>query len=231
MAELNANLEKYRAAQERISAGKWAVDPETGRLFGRGGREIGVNPHPSGYRTATVLLGANPQAKNVLIHRIVWESVHGLIEDPEAQINHLNGVKHDNRIVNLELTDAAGNIRHANLTGLARNPRGEKHGCAKLTDSQVSRMREDYDRGESAAAIAARHDLNPTYAYAIISGRFWKHLPPAKRVEVRRCQLPDCDAEVERPMRKFCSQQHFAEGKRLYDREQRRAWRARRKAA
>jgi hypothetical protein len=46
-------------------------------------------------------------------HRIIWKLVHG--DDPNGQIDHVNGVRHDNRIANLRLSDQCENQRNAGL--------------------------------------------------------------------------------------------------------------------
>ena len=46
-------------------------------------------------------------------HRIIWKLVHG--DEPNGQIDHVNGVRHDNRIANLRLSDQCENQRNAGL--------------------------------------------------------------------------------------------------------------------
>ena len=55
--------------------------------------------------------------KLYLCHRLVWEAVHGPV--PEGyEINHINGIKNDNRLANLELVTHQENMQHAKRTGL-----------------------------------------------------------------------------------------------------------------
>lgn len=45
------------------------------------------------------------------VHRIIWEHVHGAI--PEGQeVDHVNGIRHDNRIVNLRLVTHRQNLQN-----------------------------------------------------------------------------------------------------------------------
>lgn len=99
-------------------------DPGTG-LFkwrsnrrGRGGIKAGDvagTTHIKGYVQIKVL-GAL-----YLAHRLAWFYVHG--EWPSAQIDHVNGCRNDNRLINLRLATAAQNgwnskCHRDNRTGL-----------------------------------------------------------------------------------------------------------------
>jgi hypothetical protein len=61
--------------------------------------------------------------KTKSVHRLVCEAFHG--EAAGRQTNHLNGVKTDNRAVNLEWCTGSENVRHAIRLGLAK-PRSHK---------------------------------------------------------------------------------------------------------
>ena len=43
-----------------------------------------------------------------LVHRVIWVYTHGDIPD-DVEIDHRNGIRHDNRIANLRLADHTGN--------------------------------------------------------------------------------------------------------------------------
>jgi hypothetical protein len=61
---------------------------------------------------------------HVLIHRAVYEAFVGPIP-AGMQINHLDGVKTNNAVSNLEIVTPAENSAHAAVTGLA--PSGNRH--------------------------------------------------------------------------------------------------------
>jgi DNA-binding XRE family transcriptional regulator len=78
-------------------------------------------------------------------HRLVWFAKCGKI--PHGMIiNHKNGVKHDNRPENLEIMSARENTLHAIKEGL-RDHRGQKNPAAKISDSDVARIRLRYASG------------------------------------------------------------------------------------
>jgi hypothetical protein len=108
------------------------------------------------------------------VHRVVWEYVHGPI--PGLDINHLNGVKTDNRIVNLEAVTRAENNRHAVVTGLTVPARGERAGMTKLTEDQV---REIYRRawaGESQRSLGAAYSVSGNAVANIKHRVTWAHV-------------------------------------------------------
>lgn len=78
--------------------------------------------HHSGYLTVFTL------GRSYRLHRLAWLYVHGTM--PTCLIDHINGVKSDNRIVNLRLSNPMENAqnRHqaqrgaeSGLLGVARN--------------------------------------------------------------------------------------------------------------
>ena len=75
--------------------------------------------------------------KTVFLHRWVWEQRYG--EIPKGmQINHLNGIKTDNRIENLECVTPRENMKHAIKLGTWIPNR------RKLTDEEVLNIRKMY---------------------------------------------------------------------------------------
>ncbi len=101
-------------------------DPETG-IFTRKIRT--AQRHKIGDRADFLVTSGNSEgycrvsfdSKRYLAHRVVWLYVHG--SWPELDIDHINGIKSDNRLANLREVDRSTNLqnmRHArkdNKTG------------------------------------------------------------------------------------------------------------------
>lgn len=111
-------------------AGAW-VDPDSGKIFNRFGRELG-SKRGHAYIRISLPTGL------FYAHRLVFEAVNGPIPAGLC-INHINGNKHDNHPKNLEVVTPSENMKHAWETGLA--VRGEQHPSAKMTEQQVLEIR------------------------------------------------------------------------------------------
>jgi hypothetical protein len=78
------------------------------------------------------------------VHRLVAAAFLGPPPSPSHEVNHLDGVRTNNHVNNLDWTTSSGNKLHAYTTGLTpdrRLARGDRHGNSKLTDAQVEQIR------------------------------------------------------------------------------------------
>lgn len=81
-------------------------------------------PDPKGY--LRISLSKNGKKKTFKIHRLVAEA---FIPNPKnkEQINHINGIKNDNNVENLEWVTNGENQTHANKKGLRKAPKQNSH--------------------------------------------------------------------------------------------------------
>jgi hypothetical protein len=97
-------------------------EPDTGEFYWRIARghanpgDIAGNDTAKGYRS----IGLN--GRQYLVHRVVWFFEKG--EWPKGSLDHINGIKHDNRIENLR--EATRSQNGANRGKEARNTSGFK---------------------------------------------------------------------------------------------------------
>lgn len=138
------------------------------------GRPLTAHRSRHGYRRFAFSLEG--KQKYVPVHRAVWEAFKWKIP-PEMQINHLNGVKDDNRLENLDCVTQSENVKwNYRVLGVAppNNPqRGSKNGRAKLTDADIPRIFALRADGRSQQSIADLLGVSQTSVSRVLLGKSW----------------------------------------------------------
>jgi hypothetical protein len=148
------------------------------RSIGMNARQKVLRPGLGNGGYLRVRLSPNVQ-KHLAVHRLVWEAFRGAIPTGR-EINHRNGIKADNRLVNLEIVSHAGNMWHAVHSGLI-DPKGgtqtilfgEDNPSAKLNRELVVLIRDLSSGGLSAAAIARQLGLKYRTVHHVVAGTYW----------------------------------------------------------
>lgn len=140
----------------------------------RTGRMLNPPARASGYVQATVRL-KDGSARHPLLHRLVAAAFIGPIPDG-MQVNHKNGKKNDNRVVNLEIVTAAENNLHAfRVLNRTRSP-GSKHHSAKLTEVDVLDIRWLHGLGVKQFELAKEYGIDKTTVRDLVHRHHWNHI-------------------------------------------------------
>jgi hypothetical protein len=141
-----------------------------GRSRNRRPRTMSPGLTGSGYRS--VIFSINGAKTWRMVHRLV-ASAFVPNADQKEQVNHINGVKTDNRAENLEWVTPAENTRHSIRTGLARSQHGEGNRMAKLTAKEASQIMGLRGSGMPQRKIAAMFGVSSKTVSKIQCGNGW----------------------------------------------------------
>lgn len=138
------------------------------------GRILVPRVDQDGYLRVRLTVG-RPQRKYVFVHRLVMLAFVG--ECPSHyQVNHINGVKSDNRLANLEYCTDSQNKHHAFDTGLRANKTGQDWATAKLTDAKVREIKRLLSEGIKGSEIAKMFGMSRAQISRINTGKHWEHV-------------------------------------------------------
>lgn len=148
-------------------------------------KPLGLQVMHTGYGRYTLSNGNIRQ--DFSAHRLIWETFNGPISEG-LQINHINGVKTDNRLRNLEICSQSQNLLHAYRVlkiPAPNNPNpGSKNGRAKLTEEQIPEIVSLYRTGEfTQKQLAGRFQISRTMISFIVAGKNWRTAQPSAKIQ------------------------------------------------
>lgn len=137
-------------------------------------REVSLFPDRDGYMKFNAGT-AEGKKKQFSIHRVVLEEFVGSCPDGMQACHYPDGDKSNNRVTNLRWGTPKDNAIDREVHG--HTLRGEKHGYAALTESEVVEIRKMYATGRySQQMLAYLYFVTQSAIWMIVNEKNWKHL-------------------------------------------------------
>lgn len=147
------------------------VGSVTGKTYHRKGKVMPQHYNEDGYKV--VYLTKNARDRTLGVHRAM---ALAFIPNPDNKpmINHLNAIRDDNRLENLEWCTNSENIKHSFNLGISCN-KGDKHPRRVLTMEMVRGIRAELASGKTPAEVAGVFGINRRNVYAVRDRQNWNY--------------------------------------------------------
>lgn len=146
---------------------------KNGGSFIQKGRILSTPPDTHGY--AKLIFSVDKEITHDSVHRVVAKA---FILNPETKphVNHLNSIRHDNRVENLEWATEKENSMHAAAKGRI-GAKGSRNSYAKVDEALVLEIREKYaTRNYYLSELSKEYNIHFGTISYIVRGDTWKHV-------------------------------------------------------
>lgn len=109
------------------------------------------------------------------IHRLICEAFHGLPQDTNLEVRHLDANRANNKPSNLAWGSRRDNIN--DCISIGNTLKGEKHPNAAIDTKMVYYIRRLYQLHVRHKDIVRITGLSSSLVCAVYTYRTWKHLP------------------------------------------------------
>lgn len=128
--------------------------------------------HPQGYLHLNLVYP--DKVKKVLVHKLVLENFSQKTKVND-QVNHKNGIKDDNRLVNLEWATPNENMKHA-FEVLGKSHLGIKNPRAKINENAVREIRSYKSYRDAQVLCSKKYNISFGHVKNIYYRMIWKHV-------------------------------------------------------
>lgn len=138
---------------------------DNGIIYTSNGKEKKSSKDRKGYLHIT--LSKNGIKYSFLVHRLVAEN---FINNPnnDKYVNHINGLKDDNRVLNLEWCSNSYNLKHAYKTNL-KSAKNEKNSRVKVSNETIKNIREDFIINKlTRKELAIKYNISYSHIVSIL---------------------------------------------------------------
>lgn len=153
---------------------------DLGRIYSkRTNKILKLGVSKTGYSVLSTRIGGRAgKAHCFRIHRLVAQA---FIDNPEDKscVNHKDGDKLNNHVINLEWCTQQENVQHAVDIGLTVAAKGENSGTSKLTNEQIRYIRRVYKPfcdTFGVRALAKKFGVVHSGISRIVNNKSWNHI-------------------------------------------------------
>ena len=111
---------------------------DNGNVYGKRGKVLKGCIDRCGYKE--VCLSLKGKQKNILVHRLILKTFNPCDNMDNLDVNHINGDKTDNRLINLEWCTRSENIKHSYKNKLQDNATNQYGNFKVVSDEEVKLM-------------------------------------------------------------------------------------------
>lgn len=136
-----------------------------------------------GYRSVVLFSDSYPKGRSYLVHHLVLRAFVGE-RPPGLECRHLDGNPQNNQVSNLcwgtrkeNIHDQIRHGTHSCGPKHAVKTRGSRHGCAKLTEEDITAIRAEYiPRKVGSPQLAKKYGVASVTIQRIVNYQGWKHI-------------------------------------------------------
>ena len=130
---------------------------------------LNILKHSRGYNAINI--NVNKTKNHLLLHRLL---AINFIDNPNnyTQVNHINGIKTDNRLENLEWITPSNNMKHAFKTGLNKQTNFQKEVLRQRVSKKVINI-ETNEIFQSVKIASEKYNIHPSTLAQMLRGSLY----------------------------------------------------------